>query len=82
MSQRRGSTVDCKWERHALEKSEFCFSSYNTVLCYNALDASDYDSNSNSITCESELHMDGGSLHIMGALKCLTQTQWFFEHFF
>ena len=43
MSQRRGSTVDCKSERHWRKLSEFCFHHIIQYNCNNALDASDYD---------------------------------------
>ena len=59
VSQRRVSTVDCtcKKSERGIGEIRILFSPYNTVLCHNALDASDYDSNSDSITCESQLHM-------------------------
>ena len=57
MSQRRGSTVDCKSERHWRKLSEFCFHHILQCNCNNALDASDYDLNSDSVACKSQLHM-------------------------
>ena len=56
VSLRRGSTVDCKWERH-WRNQNFCFRHIIQYNCNNALDASDYDLNSDSVACESQLHM-------------------------